>query len=82
MSREGSGGRSADELRPTTIERLIGRSLRGVVDFAKLGERTVYVDCDVLTADGGTRSASITGGYVALAQGGIESLKAIQAAAV
>ena len=49
------------------IQRLIGRSLRGVVDLAKLGERTVTVDCDVLQADGGTRCASITGGYVALA---------------
>jgi ribonuclease PH len=49
------------------IQRLIGRSLRGVVDMAKLGERTVTVDCDVLQADGGTRCASITGGYVALA---------------
>jgi len=53
--------------RTVEIQRLIGRSLRGVVDFARLGERTVYVDCDVLTADGGTRCASITGGYVALA---------------
>ena len=49
------------------IQRLIGRSLRGVVDLPKLGERTVSVDCDVLQADGGTRTASITGGYVALA---------------
>ena len=49
------------------IQRLIGRSLRGVVDLAKLGERTVTVDCDVIQADGGTRCASITGGYVALA---------------
>jgi ribonuclease PH len=49
------------------IQRLIGRSLRGIVDTAKLGERTVTVDCDVLQADGGTRCASITGGYVALA---------------
>jgi ribonuclease PH len=48
------------------IQRLIGRSLRGVVDFEALGERTIYVDCDVLQADGGTRCASITGGYVAL----------------
>ena len=53
--------------RTVEIQRLIGRSLRGVVDFEALGERTVYVDCDVLTADGGTRCASITGGYVALA---------------
>ena len=49
------------------IQRLIGRSLRGVVDLGRLGERTVTVDCDVLQADGGTRTASITGGYVALA---------------
>jgi ribonuclease PH len=49
------------------IQRLVGRSLRGVVDLARLGERTVTVDCDVLQADGGTRCASITGGYVALA---------------
>ena len=49
------------------IQRLIGRSLRGIVDTAKLGERTVTVDCDVLNADGGTRTASITGGWVALA---------------
>ena len=49
------------------IQRLIARSLRGVIDLPKLGERTVTVDCDVLQADGGTRTASITGGYVALA---------------
>jgi ribonuclease PH len=53
--------------RTVEIQRLIGRSLRGVVDFAALGERTVYLDCDVLQADGGTRCASITGAYVALA---------------
>jgi ribonuclease PH len=52
--------------RTVEIQRLIGRSLRGVVDFEALGERTIYIDCDVLTADGGTRCASITGGYVAL----------------
>jgi ribonuclease PH len=52
--------------RTTEIQRLIGRSLRAVVDLAKLGERTITVDCDVLEADGGTRTASITGGYVAL----------------
>jgi ribonuclease PH len=52
--------------RTVEIQRLIGRSLRGIVDFAALGERTVYVDCDVLQADGGTRCASITGGMVAL----------------
>jgi ribonuclease PH len=52
--------------RTVEIQRLIGRSLRVVVDFEALGERSVYVDCDVLEADGGTRCASITGGYVAL----------------
>ena len=52
--------------RSVEIQRLIGRSLRGVVDFGALGERTVYIDCDVLQADGGTRCASITGGMVAL----------------
>lgn len=54
------GGRTME------IQRLIGRSLRAVVDLHKLGERTVIVDCDVIQADGGTRTASITGGYVAL----------------
>jgi ribonuclease PH len=53
--------------RTVEIQRLIGRSLRGIVDFAALGERTVWIDCDVLEADGGTRCAAITGGYVALA---------------
>jgi ribonuclease PH len=48
------------------IQRLIGRSLRAAVDFGKLGERTIWVDCDVIEADGGTRCASITGGFVAL----------------
>jgi ribonuclease PH len=52
--------------RSVEIQRLIGRSLRGVVDFNALGERTIYIDCDVLQADGGTRCASITGGMVAL----------------
>ncbi|MEA2411486.1 MAG: ribonuclease [Thermoleophilaceae bacterium] len=52
--------------RTVEIQRLIGRSLRGVVDFQALGERTVYIDCDVLEADGGTRCAAITGAYVAL----------------
>jgi ribonuclease PH len=49
------------------IQRLIGRSLRSVTDLGALGERTIWVDCDVIQADGGTRTASITGGYVALA---------------
>ena len=52
--------------RTVEIQRLIGRSLRGVVDFEALGENTIYLDCDVLQADGGTRCASITGAYVAL----------------
>jgi ribonuclease PH len=52
--------------RTVEIQRLIGRSLRGIVDFEALGERTVWIDCDVLEADGGTRCAAITGGYVAL----------------
>ena len=53
--------------RTVEIQRLIGRALRGVVDFAALGEHSIYLDCDVLQADGGTRTASITGAYVALA---------------
>jgi ribonuclease PH len=53
--------------RTVEIQRLIGRSLRVIVDFKALGERTIYLDCDVLQADGGTRCASITGAYVALA---------------
>jgi ribonuclease PH len=52
--------------RSVEIQRLIGRSLRGVIDLRALGERSIYVDCDVLQADGGTRCASITGGLVAL----------------
>jgi ribonuclease PH len=53
--------------RTVEIQRLIGRALRGVIDFPALGENSVYLDCDVLQADGGTRTASITGAYVALA---------------
>ncbi|GAC1525302.1 MAG: ribonuclease PH [Thermoleophilaceae bacterium] len=52
--------------RTVEIQRLIGRSIRGIVDFEALGERTIYLDCDVLEADGGTRCAAITGAYVAL----------------
>ncbi len=52
--------------RSQEIQRLIGRALRAVVDMEKLGENTIWIDCDVLQADGGTRTASITGGYVAL----------------
>ena len=64
-SRESAKGKLGG--RTHEIQRLVGRSLRGVVDMAKLGERTITVDCDVLNADGGTRTASITGGWVALA---------------
>jgi ribonuclease PH len=63
--RESARGRPSG--RSQEIQRLIGRSLRAVADLGALGERTFYVDCDVLQADGGTRTASITGGYVALA---------------
>jgi ribonuclease PH len=59
--RRGPGGRTHE------IQRLVGRSLRAVVDMAALGERAILIDCDVLQADGGTRTASITGGFVALA---------------
>jgi ribonuclease PH len=59
--------RGRQDGRTVEIQRLIGRSLRGVIDLSKLGERTIYLDCDVLQADGGTRCASITGAYVALA---------------
>src|SRR4051794_14542571 len=52
--------------RTVEIQRLIGRAIRGIVDFGALGERTIYLDCDVLEADGGTRCASITGAYIAL----------------
>jgi len=62
--REASRGKQSG--RTLEIQRLIGRSLRAVVDRAALGERTITIDCDVLQADGGTRTASITGGYVAL----------------
>ena len=59
--RAGTGGRTQE------IQRLVGRSLRAVVELGKLGERTITVDCDVIQADGGTRTAAITGGFVALA---------------
>jgi ribonuclease PH len=61
MNREKTSGRTME------IQRLVGRSLRAVVDTSKLGERTVKIDCDVIQADGGTRTASITGGFIALA---------------
>lgn len=63
-SREAAKGKQSG--RTLEIQRLIGRSLRAVTDMAKLGERTIYLDCDVIQADGGTRTASITGAYVAL----------------
>jgi ribonuclease PH len=58
--------RGKQDGRTVEIQRLIGRSLRGVVDFKALGERTVWIDCDVIQADGGTRCAAICGGYLAL----------------
>jgi ribonuclease PH len=60
------GGRSANG-RAKEIERLIGRSLRAAIDLSALGQRSITIDCDVLQADGGTRTAAITGGFVALA---------------
>ena len=63
-ARDASRGRV--DGRTVEIQRLIGRALRGIVDTARLGERTVWVDCDVIEADGGTRCASISGAYVAL----------------
>ena len=65
MGREAARGKQGG--RTMEIQRLIGRSLRAVVDMKALGERTVHLDCDVIQADGGTRTASITGAYVALA---------------
>jgi ribonuclease PH len=64
--RQRDATRGRPDGRTVEIQRLIGRSLRGVVDFQALGERTIYLDCDVLQADGGTRCAAITGAYVAL----------------
>ncbi|MBF0571807.1 MAG: ribonuclease PH [Candidatus Omnitrophica bacterium] len=61
IRREKTSGRTEE------IQRLVGRSLRSVVDMEKLGERTIRIDCDVLQGDGGTRTASITGGFIALA---------------
>src|SRR5437660_8435332 len=66
VEREASRGKQGG--RTVEIQRLIGRALRGVVDFKALGERTVWLDCDVLQADGGTRCAAITGAYVAAAR--------------
>src|ERR1700760_3588931 len=66
MRREAAQGKQSG--RTQEIQRLVGRSLRAVMDMSVLGERQIVIDCDVLQADGGTRTASITGGYVALAQ--------------
>ena len=66
IGRESSRGRVGG--RTHEIQRLIGRSLRAIADLKSLGERTIWVDCDVIQADGGTRTASITGAYVALAE--------------
>ena len=64
MDREAARGKQSG--RTQEIQRLIGRSLRAVVDLTKLGERTIHIDCDVIQADGGTRTASITGAFVAV----------------
>jgi len=64
MDREAAKGKQSG--RTQEIQRLIGRSLRAIIDLQKLGERTIMIDCDVIQADGGTRTASITGAYVAL----------------
>jgi len=66
MRREAAAGKQSG--RTQEIQRLVGRSLRAVCDMAVLGERQVVIDCDVLQADGGTRTAAVTGGFVALAQ--------------
>jgi len=67
IGRESSRGRVGG--RTHEIQRLIGRSLRTIADLRSLGEKTIWIDCDVIQADGGTRTASITGAYVALAEG-------------
>jgi len=64
MDREAARGKQSG--RTQEIQRLIGRSLRAIIDLKKLGERTIQIDCDVIQADGGTRCAAITGGWVAL----------------
>ncbi len=64
MDREAARGKQSG--RTQEIQRLIGRSLRAIIDLRKLGERSIHIDCDVIQADGGTRTASITGAYVAL----------------
>jgi ribonuclease PH len=64
ISREVSRGKPSG--RTSEIQRLIGRALRSIIDFERLGERTIYIDADVIQADGGTRTAAITGGMIAL----------------
>ena len=66
MRREAAAGKQSG--RTQEIQRLVGRSLRAICDLTAIGERQIVIDCDVLQADGGTRTAAITGGYVALAQ--------------
>ena len=77
MQREAARGKQSG--RTQEIQRLIGRSLRAAIDMSKLGERTIHIDCDVIQADGGTRTASITGASVALvdALNGLERAKLI-----
>ncbi|HOO77770.1 MAG TPA: ribonuclease PH [bacterium] len=79
-NREATLGRKTG--RTLEIQRLIGRALRSIVDLSLLGQRTVWIDCDVLQADGGTRTAAITGGYVALALALRELKKSGQVAAI
>src|ERR1700749_999952 len=67
MRREAAQGKQSG--RTQEIQRLVGRSLRAIVDTAALGERQIVIDCDVLQTDGGTRTASITGGFVVVSQG-------------
>jgi len=74
MDREAARGKQSG--RTQEIQRLIGRSLRSVVDMKALGERTIQIDCDVIQADGGTRTASITGAFVALHDGFLAAEKA------
>ena len=76
ISRESATGRPNSRSRE--IQRLIGRSLRAVIDLERLGEQTLFVDCDVIQADGGTRTASISGAYVALVQA-IDALEQAEA---
>ncbi len=72
IARESSKGKPSG--RTMEIQRLIGRSLRSIVDLKKIGERTIWIDADVIQGDGGTRTASITGGFIALAEA-LEKLK-------